>query len=78
MKRPITPQLFLLSALAGWLNRQQQRVLDYLRGENRVLGEQLGLTPIPRGAARPFGACCTKIQDYCENAPKLLGYEVTW
>ncbi len=33
MKRPITPQLFLLSALAGWLNREQQRVLDYLREE---------------------------------------------
>jgi hypothetical protein len=37
MKRPITPQLFLLSVLAGWLNREQQRVLDYLREENRVL-----------------------------------------
>ena len=41
MKRPISPQLFLLSALAGWLNREQQRVLDYLREENRVLREQL-------------------------------------
>ena len=42
MKRPITPQLFLLSCLAGWLNREQQRVLEYLRQENRVLREQLG------------------------------------
>ena len=42
MKRPITPQFFLLSALAGRLNREQQRVLDYLREENRVLREQLG------------------------------------
>jgi putative transposase len=26
----------------GWLNREQQKVLDYLREENRVLKEQLG------------------------------------
>ena len=47
MKRPITPKLLLLSALAGWLNREQQQVLDYLREENRVLREQVsrgGLT----------------------------------
>ena len=28
---------FLLLALAGWLNRQQQDVIDYLQEENRVL-----------------------------------------
>ena len=28
--------------LAGWLSRHQQRVLDYLREENRVLKRQLG------------------------------------
>ena len=27
---------------AGWLNRHQQRVLDYLREENRILKRQLG------------------------------------
>ena len=27
----------LLLVLAGWVNRQQQDVIDYLRGENRVL-----------------------------------------
>ena len=47
MKRPISPQLFLLSCLAGWLNREQQRVLEYLREENRVLREQLG-SRLPR------------------------------
>ncbi|MAG58640.1 MAG: hypothetical protein CMJ83_20315 [Planctomycetes bacterium] len=34
------PQIFLLSCLAGWLNREQQKVLDYLREDNRVLREQ--------------------------------------
>ena len=32
---------FIVVALAGWLNRQQQDVLEYLREENRVLREQL-------------------------------------
>ena len=42
MKRPVSPQLFLLSCLVGWLNREQHRVLEFLREENRVLREQLG------------------------------------
>jgi putative transposase len=42
MKTALTPHLFIISALAGWLNREQQKVLDYLREENRVLKEQLG------------------------------------
>ena len=32
---------FIVVALAGWLNRQQQDVLDYLQEENRVLREHL-------------------------------------
>jgi transposase InsO family protein len=32
----------LLISLAGWLNQQQQEVIDYLQEENRVLREQLG------------------------------------
>ena len=33
--------LFLL-VLAGWVNREQQQVIDYLRTENQVLREKLG------------------------------------
>ena len=32
----------IVVALAGWVNRQQQDVLAYLREENKVLREQLG------------------------------------
>ena len=32
---------FLLLVLAGWVNRQQQDVIDYLQEENRVLGAGL-------------------------------------
>ena len=32
----------LLISLAGWLNQQQQDVIDYLQEEKRVLREQLG------------------------------------
>ncbi len=34
-------QLYFL-ILAGWVNRQQQTVIDYLRTENQVLREKLG------------------------------------
>ena len=36
------PLRFLLVVLAGWVNRHQLDVIDYLREENRVLKEQLG------------------------------------
>jgi hypothetical protein len=32
---------FLLLSTAGWMNRYQQRILDYIIEENRVLREQL-------------------------------------
>ena len=34
------PLRFLLLTFAGWVNRQQQQVLEYLVEENRVLKEQ--------------------------------------
>ena len=34
-------QLYLV-ILAGWINRQQQEVIEYLRTENQVLKEKLG------------------------------------
>jgi len=32
----------VLLAMVGWMNQRQQRMIDYLREENRVLREQLG------------------------------------
>ena len=32
---------FLLLIFAGWVNREQQKVIDYLRTENRVLKSRL-------------------------------------
>ena len=37
-----TPWRFFMVALAGWMNRQQQDVISYLREENRILREKLG------------------------------------
>jgi putative transposase len=36
------PVRLLLISLAGWLNQQQQDIIDYPQEENRVLREQLG------------------------------------
>ena len=33
---------FLILIIAGWVNRTQQDVIEYLEAENRVLREQLG------------------------------------
>ena len=44
MRRTLDPFRLLLISLAGYLNQQQQEVIDYLQEENRVLREQLGST----------------------------------
>ncbi len=36
------PLQFLILIFAGWVNRGQQDVIEYLQAENRVLREQLG------------------------------------
>jgi len=38
----LNPWTFLTLALAGWMNRQQEQVIEYLREENRILREKLG------------------------------------
>ncbi len=39
MPRSLDPVRLLLVGVAGWMNHQQQQVLDYLREENRVVSE---------------------------------------
>ncbi len=36
------PLTMLLVMLAGWINRQQQDMIDYLKEENKILHEKLG------------------------------------
>jgi hypothetical protein len=40
MRLAMDPFRLLLISLAGWLNQQQQDVIDYLQEENHVLREQ--------------------------------------
>ena len=42
MRLTLDPFRLLLISLAGYLNQQQEEVIDYLQEENRVLHEQLG------------------------------------
>ena len=58
------PLQYLIAALALWLNRQQQEVIDYLKEENRLLKEKLGdrklhFTDAERRRLGPVG---TKLQ----------------
>ena len=41
MSRSFDPFRFLLIAVAGWMNQEQQQIVDYLREENRVLRAQI-------------------------------------
>ena len=43
----IQPWQLLLVILAGWINRQQQEVIEYLRTENQILKESHGKKRIP-------------------------------
>lgn len=36
------PWTFITVAIAGWMNRQQQQAIQYLRTENKILREKLG------------------------------------
>ena len=42
MPRVLDPFRFVPISAAGWMNQRQQRIMDYLREENRVLRERLG------------------------------------
>jgi transposase InsO family protein len=39
---PVSPWHFILAVLAGWVHREQLKVIEYLQAENRALREQLG------------------------------------
>jgi len=43
MTPDLSPLRMLLVTLAGWVNRRQQEVIDYLVEEHRVLRQQLGV-----------------------------------
>ena len=42
MKFVLQPWQLMLIILAGWVNRQQQEVIEYLRTDNAVLREKIG------------------------------------
>ena len=42
MRSVLDPLQFVVIAVAGWMNQQQQQVIEYLLEENRVLREQIG------------------------------------
>ena len=39
----LDPFQYMLVSIAGWMNQHQQQVVEYLREENRVLREQIGI-----------------------------------
>ena len=41
MSPTLTPWSIVVVAVAGWINQEQGKVIDYLKGENQVLKDQL-------------------------------------
>ena len=35
------PMVMLLTMLAGWMNRQQQEIIEYLKEQNKILRDEL-------------------------------------
>ena len=44
----LNPWQLYIGILVGWVNRQQQEAIDYLRTDNQVLKEKLGKPPAIR------------------------------
>ena len=42
MPKALDPFRLLLVAVAGWMNQEQQQIIEYLHEENRVLSAQIG------------------------------------
>ena len=49
---------FLVLTFAGWVNRHQDDLIDYLREENRVLREHLGPRPLRLTDAQVVDSLC--------------------
>jgi hypothetical protein len=62
MRAGLDPFSFLVVSVAGWMNQRQQRVIEYLVEENRVLRQQIGhrrlrFTDSQRRRRFTFGNC---------------------
>jgi putative transposase len=67
----------LLLTLAGWVNRHQQQVIEYLLEENRVLkgqlkGRRLRLTDDQRRRLAAKGRCLRRVVDCPRSRPAGL------
>ena len=63
MSPPFQPLQLLLVIFAGWVNRHQLNVIEYLQEENRVLKEHLG--------GRAFGSLMRSAVDSPEERTSL-------
>ena len=67
MKGILTPLHLIITATAGWLNRYQANVIDYLIEQNRVLLELHG-----------SGSAVERWSRKCENGRRLLVATIRW
>jgi len=64
-----TPWHFIVVAVAGWMNRQQQDAIAYLQEENRILRKLV----LQMAEQNPSWGC-----GHIHGELKGLGYHVSW
>lgn len=73
------PFVFLAICVAGWMDRHQQEVIEYLQEEIRVLKELLGQKPRFNDDQRQRLSCVIRDQtgdaggSSCRNRPRAVG-----
>ena len=71
MNRPNQPFVFFVNMLAGWLNRRQLKVIDYLVEENRILramADPSSTMTFPQLPLRRFWTPCLEASLYCGHS----------
>ena len=62
----------MMIALAGWMNRQQQDVIEFLRTENQVLREALGHKPKLNDNQHRLAAAAVRLRDHAAEASNAM------
>ena len=76
MKPILSPFYLLVMSLAGWLNREQQKILDYLKIEKAVLqekprGKRLRLIDHQRLKIALKGKACSQQAIMCDTSAAM-------
>ena len=71
------PWTMLLVMMAGWLNRHQQDVIEYLREENKILREKIGKKQILLNDNQKIRSRTTRLGFHRLESGRKVGMETS-